>query len=179
MNIYQLWAQSNDYQSFELVDRDWQFFQTFDGRSHASGWVPLRVKLLDDPEEPPLPASDYPCLSLTVPVLSRKAKDCLEDIIAPHGEFLPMLTTLGEYYVFNVTTLLDALDEQKSVIERFKSGRIMEIEAYQFRREKLTGAPIFKLPQDALDKPLVTDEFIRRVEECGLTGMGFTHVWSG
>lgn len=179
MNVYTMWAQSNDYQAFMPADRNWKLFRSFDGRPQAADWVPVRLNVRNGRAGAALPTSDYPSLTSNVPVFSRRAKDCLEDLLTPRGEFLPLLSSVGEYYAFNVSTVLDALDEEKSVVDRFDSGRIMDVDTYQFFRDKLVGATIFKLVHTPEMDVFVTDEFIRRVNEHGLTGMGFTDVWSG
>lgn len=176
MNVYILQPLANDYQSLLPAKKeDWGRSRTFDGRSQVSAWVPLLVTV----HGAELPQGDYPSSGTQIPIFSHKAKDCLGDMLAPHGEFLPLIAKAGEYYAFNITTVIDALDEERSEVKRFRDGQVMRIVTYQFHVEKLMTAPIFKLRQDPLEDPLVTDEFVRRAHECGLTGMGFTHVWSG
>lgn len=180
MDVYIMRAQANHYQTFTPAkEEDWGKLDEFDGRRHAFNWVPLRVKVRDSDVGGPLPASDHSNLGGVVPVVSRRAKDRLEAVLAPHGEFLPLLTTVGEYYAFNVTTVLNALDEDASELLRFASGRIMDIVTYRFNPGSLEGAIIFRLAQMARRYVYVTDRFVGLADEHNLTGIDFEHIWSG
>ncbi|HMK34583.1 MAG TPA: DUF1629 domain-containing protein, partial [Desulfomonilaceae bacterium] len=74
--------------------------------------------------------------------------------------------------------VVDALDEPRSEVERFDSGRIMSIEEYSFIEERLLGVVVFKLPQRPLGWPYVTDPFVERVQAAKLKGFRFRPVWS-
>jgi hypothetical protein len=104
--------------------------------------------------------------------------ESLYDVLKDNGEILPLICSDGSYFAFNVTTIIDALDEEISLCDRFKSsGRIMQILTYQLFEDKLHGATIFKLPQVRRGAPYVTDEFLQRVADAGLTGFLFRHAW--
>jgi hypothetical protein len=94
-----------------------------------------------------------------------------------NGELLPLALTDESYFVYNATRQVDALDEDRSELVRFGSGRIMDIKRYEFRPEHLQRATIFRLPQ-VQGAVFVTDRFVERVAEAGLTGFDFAAVWS-
>jgi hypothetical protein len=65
------------------------------------------------------PHNDYPCVNLTVPAFNRRAVDALRDFLEPNGELLPLVSSVGEYYAYNITTVVDCLDHERSEIEWF------------------------------------------------------------
>jgi len=52
----------------------------------------------------------------------------------------------------------------------------MEVTKYAFRWEQLEGIHIFRLPELGTSRLFVSDEFKRKVEENGLTGLLFYPV---
>jgi hypothetical protein len=98
--------------------------------------------------------------------------------MAPSGEFLEMKYGNESVYAFNVTNVIDVLDENKSEVKRFKSsGRIMSIERYEFIPHLLEDQVIFKIPQQKV-RIYVTDKFVKRVNEHGLVGLEFVERWN-
>src|SRR5262249_39700345 len=79
--------------------------------------------------------NDYPCVNLLIPAFSRRAVDALRDFLEPNGELLPLVSSVGEYYAYNITTVADALDEQKSEIEwlddKHTFDEVFEIHRYE------------------------------------------------
>jgi hypothetical protein len=83
-----------------------------------------------------------------------------------------------EYFLFNVTRVIDALDESKSDIVRFQGkSKILDIESHYFCEEKLARTAIFKIPQIVTMDVFVTDLFVERVQTEGLKGFRFPLVW--
>ena len=56
------------------------------------------------------PFNDFPCVNMMLPVFSHRACDVLKDFLEPNGELLPLDSDLGQYYLFNITKIIDALD---------------------------------------------------------------------
>jgi hypothetical protein len=124
--------------------------------------------LRDDPRYRNRPRTDFPSFG-GVPVFSQRAIEALRDLLEPCGEILPLRCHEGTYFAYNVTRLVDALDEAQSELERFSSGRIMWIERPVFFPDRLAGEVIFKVPQSP-NRTFVTDPFVRRIWERGLVG---------
>lgn len=120
---------------------------------------------------------DTPGLTTHIPVFSPGAVLALGDSLEENGELLPITCEGQEYYLLNVTRLVDALDESNCQIERFDDGRIMTIDRYSFVEEKLIGVVLFKLPQDPLGYVYVTDRFVNRVNGARLKGFKFPLIW--
>ena len=114
--------------------------------------------------------NDFPCVNLSIPAFSRRAVDALRDILEPNGELLPLISDVGEYYAYNITTMADVLDAERSEIQPF------HIEKYVFFPERLRNYVIFTIPQDHV-KGFVTQRFVDRVEAAGLKGFDCVKIW--
>jgi hypothetical protein len=162
-------------------------------RSHFNGDRLVDDFTLDDEGRPALLASvwrapnvegrvkefnDLPMVNLLIPALSARAADGLRELLEPNGELLPLKSSVGRYYAYNVTTVAPAavLDERKSKLVRFDDGRVMTIDRYEFRPRRLKGLTVFRIPQDNVDV-YVTDAFAERVRELGLRGFALAKVW--
>ena len=178
MDVYILKPDTNRFQNLICIGEDYvDWLQKFDGSSLASSWEPLAVQVFYEEEN--LPASDYPSLALHIPVFSKRATLALKEALDKHGELLSLLCGDGEYYAYNVTCVLDILNEEKSTLVRFSSGRTLNIEDYSFNSADLGDYPIFKLPQTLLRGVFVTQAFKQKVEESGLTGFTFKFIGNG
>jgi hypothetical protein len=111
--------------------------------------------------------------------LRQRALDTLLPHIAPYGEVLPVLFDEAPFAIFNVTNVIDALDEPASEVAYFKSsGRVMVIDNFVFKPEVVKDQWIFKIPQRPGAHNFVTDRFVQVVRDTGLRGFVFTKVWS-
>ncbi len=144
-------------------------------------WRPVRLAKLWLPpqvEGRVQPFNDCPCVNLSYPAFSRRACDALRDLLEPNGELLPLDSDAGEYYFYNITTVIDALDLKKSKGAFFDSGIAIGdlMDYFWFHPAKLAGATIFRVP-DVPACALVTRTFIDRVHEAGLNGFDFIKLW--
>ena len=139
--------------------------------------------MVRDEEHKDRPPSDFPSLIPFIPVFSQRAVDALRELLESHGELLSadcLNCTHTGYLIFNVTRVVDALDMERSEFQRFQSsGRIMQIIHHEFNGHRLQGVHIFKVPQLHRSDVYVTDTFVRRVQDAGLSGFTFRPVWSG
>ena len=89
---------------------------------------------------------------------------------------MPLKSKDGEYYAYNVTNVVDALDMDKSDLKLFSDGDVMDITQYVFHEHLLLNELIFKIPQK---KALVyvTDAFVKRVRDEELLGFHFPEVY--
>lgn len=177
MNIYILDADVNNYRGIFFANQGVvDFNQRFKGAPIKNSWTG-KEKFEYIPEN--LPKGDTPGLSTHIPVFNSKAVNALADLLRGNGELLPV-TCHGEgFFLFNVTRVVDALDETNCEVERFPDGRIMFIDRHSFFQEKLVGINIFKVPQLVLEDVFITDLFVERVRSAGLRGFEFRLVWSG
>jgi hypothetical protein len=139
-------------------------------RRLAPTWVPLevigRVRNFND----------FPCVNL-LPAFSQKAVDVLGEFLEPNGELLPLKTTLGSYYAYNVTTGVDALDLRHSAVSWLNEPfTAFEVEHYELIAAAIERRDVFFIPQTAADV-YVSDRFVRKAAEFALRGFDFQKVW--
>jgi hypothetical protein len=112
-------------------------------------------------------------------VLSRRALDVLLPHIGSLGQVLPLAFEEAEYAFFNITNVVDALDESKSELEHFpSSGRLSRVIRYAFKPEVVRNQLLFKIPQQPSGFAFVTDRFVEIVKANALTGFGFEKKWT-
>jgi hypothetical protein len=177
MKVHKLDADVNKYRGLYYINDDdvVEFKRRFNGTQMKHAWtaeeqfafVPAR-----------LPKGDTPGLSTHIPVFSAKAAEILRDFLEPNGELLPITCDGQRFFAFNVTRVVDALDETSSEVVRFSSGRIMEVDRFSFHENRLIGITVFKIPQLVLKDVFVTDPFVERVMATRLKGFKFRLVWS-
>jgi hypothetical protein len=181
MDVYLLEPDADRYENLtvaDLADVD-ELLDRFDGRPMAGSWSPLEVEVIRDSRHRGRPASDFPLLYGPVPVLSERAAHALGDLLDGAGERLPLRGGDGRYQALNVTRVLDALDEERCEVKRFRSGRIMRVLRYAFRPEAIGEAAVFKVPQMLKSEVYVTDRFADAVRRHGLIGLAWDRkLWS-
>lgn len=155
---------------------DFFVLQELDGRSVAPRWRPRAVEWPGDGNAPGQVRGDFLTLG-AAPVFSERAVDALLDLLVPAGELLPLACGDGAYYLYNVTQVVDALDEPHSGLDRFQARRLLRLERPEFRADALRGSVVFKVPQ-LRGAVFITGLFVRRVAEAGLTGFKFPRLWT-
>lgn len=111
-------------------------------------------------------------------VLSRRAIDVLMPHICAFGQALPLHFEEAEYFLFNVTNVIDAVDIDASEVVRYPDGGLSRIVRYVFKPEVVRDQWIFKVPQQPKGFAFVTDRFVDLVKQHGLTGFGFKLLWA-
>jgi hypothetical protein len=161
------------------AESDYEIFLSFDGSSRASTWKPVKVRRVRADERQAAKASDFPWLGAHALVMRRQVIDTIGDLLSKYGEILPLSTEDGtELFVLNVTNVLDALDEKRSELTRFReSNRIMRIKKPVFKPAMIANAEIFRLPYRA-SPTYVSQIFVDRVNGVGLEGLEFLSAWS-
>lgn len=177
MRVFEMQGDAETYRWLTAIEEsDFNVLADLAHVSVGDAWRPIAVEWIDDDLNAGKPKSDYPTLGST-PVLSQRAIDELMEVLVENGEILPLNGDSAEqYYVYNVTRILDALDTDKSDAIWFGPGRIMMMKRYAFRDAELEGATIFKVPQLRV-QVFVTEPFVERIESSGLTGFSFREVW--
>ena len=177
MKVYILDADVNYYRPIYYVEKGvLDFIYRFKGTPIGKSWtgkeqfkfVPRRM-----------PKGDTPGLDTHIPVFNPKAVKALADLLEGNGELLHISIGKERYSCYNVTRVVDALDEPNCEVVRFDSGRIMDITRYSFVESKLAGVVMFKIPQELLGRVFVTEPFVERVKSAGLVGFKLPLVWSG
>jgi hypothetical protein len=112
------------------------------------------------------------------PAFTARAVDRLHGVLEGAGQLLPLESADGEYYLWHVTRVIDALDETGSSIVRFESsGRIMMVDRWAFLSVMLGDVLAFKVPQLPRAFTFVTDAFHREFTAHGLVGLQTESLW--
>jgi hypothetical protein len=167
------WVAPTDEAHFEV-------FSNLDGSSQAGSWRPVQMRLVKEDEQGrQLRFSDIPWLGTHAPVLRETGSCALGSALLTDGELLPLWCDDAELTVFNVTTVLDALDLDRSDVVRFpSSGRIMMVRSHAFRRIP-SGIRAFKVPELLRGPVFVTEEVVAAASDADLRGVGFQLIWEG
>ena len=178
MNVYELGSDVNKFVWVRCTHEDDLDFsmEHFRGEPMKNIWYPLEVEhLIENKKDRRLPAGDFPYFGGD-PAFSRRATDSIRDILEANGEILPLKSKDGEYYAYNVTNTIDALDEEKSELKLHRDGSIMRVLQYVFHEDRIKNEQIFKIPQK-IGLVFVTDAFVQRVQDEGLLGFKFPEVY--
>lgn len=149
------------------------YIKSFDGTRKSIDWKPPQIKRIYDRE-----FSNTPGIVSHIPIFDKKAISILNDLLKDNTEILPTICEDGNFYLINVIKVLDCIDYDKSKFKTFRDGkRIMKFTNYVFKKDKIEGVDIFKIKDEPLKRPFVTDRFRQRVIDNSLTGFKFELVW--
>jgi hypothetical protein len=150
-----------------------------DGTPHAADWDPPRLELLARDRGKALKYSDIPSYPTRGVVLLRPpAVEALGDLLRPDGELLPVLCDQADLTLFNCTRVIDALDEDRSTIARFRDGRIMMIESLALRAGAVPpGVNAFRLPQNPKAPVYFSQAVVDAARAAKLVRCNFELVW--
>jgi hypothetical protein len=159
-------------------DTDHEYLWSLGGISRRANWRPMPVAmLLVDDEGEPRAEADLPWLGGHVLVLRERAASVLAPLLNRYGELLPLACPEANLWLFNVLTVVDALDEDNSELVRFDNGDILDVQRYQFRPNLVAGLALFKVPQLLRGPLFVGDELVAAVRAAGLRGPEFMQLW--
>jgi hypothetical protein len=124
--------------------------------------------------------NDYPRL-IDLPAFSRRAVDVLRDMLEANGELLPLICDHGDYWAYNLRTIADIVNVDKSVhafdeATRLRYFPITEIDRFEVYSDRLAALTIFRIRQDATGT-YATRPFAERVRAAGLHNFVFNRVW--
>lgn len=179
MKVLKIEHDTDRYQYFMPVDdKDALVFGIWDGSPRLATWSPPPVFIY----EPKHKKTNFYYPSNGGLVADRKATDALRELFEKAGELLPLHYNGELYYVLNVTTVLDCLDEAQSEWESYGL-----LKRYAFNPACLSAASsaIFKIPQMVRTALFVVEglataerEFSQVIRREGLKGLTLTEVWS-
>jgi hypothetical protein len=101
----------------------------------------------------------------------------LSPLIEAYGEFLPLTSDDGEFYAYNTTHIIDALDQEASDFTRFpSSGRISGWNHLVFKEDMIAEIPLFLVPEFPKGRLFLTEHFVECCAKNDLKGMKFKPV---
>jgi hypothetical protein len=95
------------------------------------------------------------------------------------GQFLELRTEESNesLWIFNVCTVVDALDEGASNVLMYPDNvRIMSIPRWVFKPEALAPPVVFRIPKQRT--LLLSGDVVARIRDLGLSGAEFKLLWS-
>jgi hypothetical protein len=166
-NVYEMRV-ADGFLGFSLAypEDELHLLQLLNGSQLAAGWIaPEVVPWLEIGGDTPR-IGDMAGWSAGEPVLSERARLELAAHLESRAEALPIKSSVGKYFLINVTCLLPALVES-----------IGRIEHYELDPTTVADASIFKLAEWPTGKVLVAHSFVDTVRAAELTGFEFKKIW--
>lgn len=154
----------------------------FDGTPQKDVWRPVPIRSPFKSKK----IVDFMYWDPTAIVASQKAVDILTPLFLPYAEILPLQCSWGNYYITNVTYLIDCINYTESEYIPFGDGktefgapRVLWISKHVFYPERIKGIPIFKELNDPKGTIYVNEIFVDCVEKFKLKGLKFKLIWEG
>lgn len=161
-------VEQNDFERINVL---------INGVVRRQSWLPINMRVITKDEGEALRESDSPWLGSHALIFRKRAVEKLRVLLEEYGELLPLAATGVELYVYNPTTVLDALDESASGARRFSSGRIMNITRYVFKPEIIRNSGIFKLSCVRVSPTFAHQEFVDLWAAANLRGLEFKLIY--
>ncbi|PGN40666.1 hypothetical protein CN962_28765 [Bacillus cereus] len=150
MKIWELKSSFDDYESFQLLNLE------EDSKKYFEGKIDSAVKASDSWGEIRI--------------------KCVEE-----GNQSDLPHFWGEvYYIINVLNAIDAIDYEKAILKKLRSGLVIDFKKYAFLPNMVKNQTIFKVYlNEILHIPsvFVSDEFRNTLLESDLKGFEFIEVW--
>ena len=148
------------------------------GHERRRTWSPIRMRIIKEDERRHLRESDSPWLASYALIFRSRAVDALGSLLEAGGELLPVTPADAGLQIYNPTSVVDALDEDRSKLTR-SDGNILIVYTYIFRPEVIRNLPIFKISNLRVSPTFVDQSFVSLWRASGLKGLDFTQVWEG
>lgn len=178
MNIWKLSFELDKYDNLTFArEMSIEEIRSFNGTSQKDHWQIEEVVRLEP--EKKLELSDAPGLLPNLPAFSERAVSVLSGFLESSSEMLPLANNEKSFFAINIVKVIDCIDYKRSQYKLFSDGkRIMRFIKYSFDEKKIQGCHLFKIIDEPLGSPFVSDEFRELVIRSGLTGFVFKLVWN-
>lgn len=178
MKIWKLNFELDEYDNLKFAKEfSIDEIRLFNGSSQKDHWQIKEVVRIEPGKR--LELSDAPGLLPNLPVFSERAVRVLSRFLEDTSELLPLANNEKSFFAINIVKVLDCVDHEKSQYKLFRDGkRIMRFIKYSFDKSKIQGCHLFKIIDEPLGSPFVSDEFRELVIRSGLTGFVFKLVWN-
>lgn len=169
--VYRLAVPEGFEWAFPVDPDDFEALWTLPERRPGAAWQPVQMRLLkEDEHERPWRRAEMPWLGGHVLILRDEAIEAVGPLLAPYGELLPLTCDEARLVVFSAALAANVLEEDRSEIVRFASGRIMDIRRHAFDLGALVGNRAFKLAEFPRGDLFLTGDLVESIRETGLTG---------
>jgi len=175
MNAYEMCPLSN-FRPLYVLDGDDVKKMWHDGTSRKSDWVPIPVEY-GSRRHGERTDWDIDCGLGPLFFLTKRGVEILSPLIEPYGEVLPLISGDGEFYAYNTTRVIDALDHEASDFTRFaSSGRISGWNHLAFKEDIVADVPLFLVPEFPKGRLFLTERFVDCYVKYSLKGVKFKLV---
>ena len=164
-------------EEFELNNFD--SFSIITGKDIVDEVEFSKIKLFVDIKRPDFP--DYLGNSLSFPIISRKLLDLIESdikndcqIIEAPLYFKESGKKINDYYVLNILSLIDCLDEKKSELLDFMNKKIVQ-ELYVSPEKIPQNKNIFRVKYYT-DDIVVSEKLFNKIIESKVVGIVFSNA---
>ncbi len=155
-----------------IVGADY-FQHNFNRKPLGEGWISPPINIINKNRR----VRDFVSFSLSVPVISVKAKFALASAIEKQCEIVPLLELKGvQYYAINVLNVIDCFDIENADVTWAPDlpKRVSRIRSHAFHLDRIPeDTTIFKIPGRATSLVYVTQQFIDIVIDNNLRGADF------
>lgn len=185
MKVYRLLPDVEHYSSFVVDDSTLDTLklgeQLCERESLRKTWKPFRISRSltgFTVDEPNMRANgDCVCIFLTpAVVLSQIAISALSDLLEENGELLPLTSNDGDFYLYHVTSIVDALDHKRAHLRYWSKESVRDVKHYSFDELRIEQLSIFRLPETRRIETLVTDAFVQETRVHSLGGFEFEEL---
>jgi hypothetical protein len=178
MGYYRYQPDANHFNGIGLSNEDRESVIAMHSKSivRTPAWQPPVVHGFDDN---PGVEADFPSLSdyNEIPIFSQRGWDVLRPLIGNVCEALPIRHPTGQpFYIINVLDIVDCIDEENSVVDRYSDGRVRRVIRFCFKLNMLVGKHIFKTPRMSGSDLILSEAFRHTVENNGLKGLIFREL---
>jgi hypothetical protein len=148
------------------------------GARRTPSWIPFPMEIVRvDESGRKLIAGDAPWYASRALVFRPSPVIAIGGYLEQFGELLPLKCADADVSIYNVTRVIDALDEENSTLVRFDNGRIMYAKTHAFHADIIRGVDIFKVPK--LGSAIYVGEgFVDRWNAHHFRGLSFEPIWS-
>lgn len=161
------------------TDSDYRILRRLEWPPPTAAWRPIAVRSVGATAQGELlRRADLPWLTSNVPACRPSAWEALRNLLASDAEPLTLAGTggPGEYLALNVRVLSGAIDLAASTVERFPSGRLLEIKEPVLVASRIEGAEIFRLAELPSGPTFVSEAFVHLIADVGLSGLAVQEV---
>lgn len=154
----------------------WDFLDSINGESKIDSYIPLKVKKMNKKGI----LLNVAWLRTGLLVIDEEAVNVLKKYIDLYGELLPLELKEKEksFYIFNVTNVVDCLDEEKSEFHILGySKKITNVRKPIFKEDIVKNNDIFRIPRHGKSFTFISDDLKKYIESSGLTGFNFKLAW--
>lgn len=182
MKIWKLDSDMNEYESFKLKNEDKEFLRSFkkemsNGEPKKGKFDNLELEVIDVGKLSDLPQFWNYAGAL---LFSERAKKSLEAYLEESVEFILMKYNNLNYYLVNVTKIIDGIDYDSAKLRKLDTGLVVGLDKYAFKENEIEKLNMFKVLLNGKihNSEIYISSYLKeKIDELKLEGFQFTKVW--